>query len=122
MSIKEWKPAFIENSIVPKILSKLAPIDIWAISFCGVVFCQGSMSPRVKRHETIHFQQQLEMLFVPQLVLYVAFWLLGVLKYRNGTVAYYENPFEREAYENDEDEGYLRSRPRFAWVRHIRGD
>lgn len=122
MGMKKWKPMFFEDSFVPKIISKLAPIDIWAISLCGLVFCRGSLSPRVKRHETIHFQQQLEMLFAAQIILYVAFWLLGLVRYRNGSVAYYENPFEREAYENDADEEYLASRPRFAWVKYIRGD
>ena len=122
MGMKKWKPVFVENSAVPRILSRLAPINIWAISFCGMVFCRGNLSPRVKRHETIHFQQQLEMLFVTQLVLYVAFWLFGLIKYRDGSVAYYENPFEREAYGNDGDEKYLENRPRFAWTRHIQGD
>jgi hypothetical protein len=122
VGMKKWKPVFVENSAVPKVLSRLAPIDIWAISFCGMVFCRGSLSPRVKRHETIHFQQQLEMLFVAQLVLYVAFWLFGLIKYRDGSVAYHENPFEREAYENAGDEKYLENRPRFAWTKYIQGD
>ena len=122
MGMKRWKPVFVENSVVPKILSRFAPINIWAISFCGMVFCRGSLTPTVKRHETIHFQQQLEMLFVVQLILYVAFWLLGLIKYRNSSVAYYENPFEREAYANDGDERYLENRSRFAWVRYIQGE
>ena len=122
MGMKKWKPVFVENSAVPKILSRLAPINIWAISFCGMVFCRGNLSPTVKRHETIHFQQQLEMLFVAQLVLYVAFWLFGFIKYRDASVAYYENPFEREAYGNDGDKEYLENRPRFAWTRYIQGD
>ena len=119
MNMKKWKPMFFENSSIPKILSLVSPIDIWAISFCGFVFCRGEMSPRVQRHETIHFQQQLEMLFVFQLILYVGFWVLGLFRYRSTEVAYFENPFEREAFRNDEDEGYLENRPRFAWVRHL---
>ncbi len=119
MDMKKWKPMFFEHSFVPKLLSRVSPIDIWAISLCGLVFCRGELSPQVKRHETIHFQQQLEMLFVFQLVLYVAFWVVGLFRYRSPEVAYFENPFEREAYRNDADEGYLEKRPRFAWVRHL---
>jgi len=122
MGMKKWKPMFFETSFVPKLISKFAPIDIWAISLCGLVFCRGNLSPRVRRHETIHFQQQLEMLFVTQLILYVAFWLFGLIKYRNGSIAYYENPFEREAYQNDADEEYLENRPRYAWIKYIRED
>lgn len=120
MNAKRWKPMFFEDSRIPKLLSTISPIDIWAISLCGTVFCRGTLTPRVKRHETIHFQQQLEMLFAFQLILYVFFWVYGLFRYRSMLVAYYENPFEREAFRNDEDENYLENRPRFAWMKHIR--
>ena len=57
MNIKNWKPKFIENSKIPVWLSKLAPIDIWAISFGVWVWCRGELSKTTRRHETIHFQQ-----------------------------------------------------------------
>ena len=53
MDMKKWKPMFFEHSFVPKLLSRVSPIDIWAISLCGLVFCRGELSPQVKRHETI---------------------------------------------------------------------
>ena len=117
--MKNLKPLFFENSWFPKLLSKVSPIDVWAVSIGPFVWCKGELSEETKRHETIHFQQQLEMLFVFQLVLYVAFWVVGLFRYRSPEVAYFENPFEREAYRNDADEGYLEQRPRFAWVRHL---
>lgn len=113
------KPIFIENSRVPVFLSKFAPIEIWAISFGLWVWCRGELSDETKRHETIHFKQQLELLFIFQWVLYVAFWLVGVIRYRDGKKAYRENPFEREAYKHDGDVDYISSRKPFAWVREI---
>ena len=118
--MKNLKPFFIENSRIPVFLSYFAPIDIWAISFGLWVWCKGILSERTRRHETIHFQQQLELLFVGQWILYVLFWLIGMLRYRNGKKAYYENPFEREAYDNDENPSYLQERKFFNWVRYIR--
>lgn len=119
MNSKIWKPVFIENSKLPVFLSNFAPINIWAISFGPWVWCRGVLDESTKRHEVIHFQQQLELLFVGQWILYVLFYLKGLIQYRNGKTAYEENPFEREAYANDELKGYLPNRGRYNWVNYI---
>jgi len=120
---KEWEPKFYSNSKVPVWLSKLSPINIWAISFGCWVWCRGDLEQRAqrgtKRHETIHFQQQIELLFVGQWILYVLFYLIGLLRYRDGPTAYRENPFEREAYANDAYTNYLSTRNRFSWLKYI---
>lgn len=118
--LKNLKPKFVENSKIPVLLSYIAPIDIWAISFGFWVWCRGSLSESTRRHETIHFQQQLELLFVAHWVLYGLFWLRGLIKYRKGKLAYRESPFEREAYLNELDVDYLKNRPRFNWVKYIK--
>jgi len=119
-NVKLWKPKFIENSRVPIWLSKLAPIDINAISFGFWVWCRGEMSKTTRRHETIHYQQQLELLFIGQWVLYGLFYLVGLVRYRDGKKAYREIPFEREAYSNERKFTYLEKRKRYAWVSYIR--
>ena len=116
--MKKWKPIFINNSKVPVWLSKVSPINIWALSFFCFVWCRGVISGETKRHETIHFQQQLELLFVFQWLLYGLFWLHGYLKYRDGKLAYYRNPFEQEAYSHDQDSSYLEDRKRYSWTRY----
>ena len=116
---RKSKPIFIENSKVPVWLSYLAPIDIWAISFGLWVWCRGELSEETRRHETIHYQQQIELLFIGQWLLYGIFWLAGLVRFRDGKKAYYRNPFEVEAYTHDKDEDYLLSRKRFAWVKHM---
>ena len=119
MNTKLWTPWFIENSKVPVWLSKLAPINIWALSFGPWVWCRGELSKTTRRHEIIHFQQQLEMAFVFQWIAYGLFYLVGLAKYRDGATAYRENPFEREAYSNDRKFTYLEKRKRYAWVAYI---
>ena len=119
--IRNLKPLFVENSRVPVFLSYFTPITIWAISFGTFVWCRGKLSERVKRHETIHYHQQLELLFVFQWLLYVVFWAWGMMKYRYGKKAYRETPFERAAFGNDRDSDYLSSRPLYNWVRYIKG-
>ncbi len=112
-------PIFYENSKLPVYLSKIVPINVYAFSFAVWVVCRGVMSPRTRNHETIHYRQQLEMLFVFQWIMYGLFHLWGLLKYRDGQKAYYENPFEREAYDNDDDLGCLSRRKHFAWIPYI---
>jgi len=119
MNLKKLRPIFYENSSVPIWLSKIAPINVWANSFAIWVWCRGEMSEKTKRHETIHFQQQLECLFIGQWILYGLSWLAGYIKYGNGRDAYFNSVFEREAYDNDQVEDYLENRPRFAWVKYI---
>lgn len=117
--MKNLKPIFINNSKIPVWLSKIAPIDIWALSFFLFVWCRGDILEQTKRHEIIHFQQQIELLFVGQWLLYGIFYLVGFIKCRSGKEAYRNNPFELEAYSNDQDESYLQNRKRYSWIKHI---
>ena len=59
-------PLMFENSKVPVWLSYIAPINIGALSFFIFVWSRGEMSERTKRHETIHYKQQVELLFIIQ--------------------------------------------------------
>ena len=118
--MKLWKPIFIENSIIPRILSYVSPIKIGAISLGIFVFCRKEATPALRRHETIHFQQQLELLFVGFFALYLLFWLIGLVRTGKGNQSYQEIPFEREAYYNQYASNYLATRKHFAWVKYVR--
>lgn len=117
--MKSWKPLFIENSKIPVLLSYLAPIEIGAITLGPIVISRGEMSEITKRHETIHFQQFLELAFVGFIILYFGYWLWNLIRGDSGESAYYNIPFEKEAYYNDEDENYLQNRKRFSWIHYI---
>ena len=119
--LRSLKPIMIEDSKVPVILSYVAPIEIWAISFGPFVWCRGVMSNVTKRHETIHFHQQIELLFVGQWILYIGFWLRGLMSKKNktGRDAYYANAFEVEAYTHEMDENYLENRPFYNWRNYL---
>ncbi len=114
--MKHWKPLFIENSRIPFWLSKLAPIEIYAITLGPIVISTGEMSEQTKRHETIHYQQYLETGFVGFLLIYLWDYLLGYARHKDGALAYRSLRAEIEAYENDKDEKYLENRPRWKWL------
>jgi hypothetical protein len=75
---------------------------------------------RLIRHESIHTRQGKELLWVFFYLFYVLEFLVRFFQYRNWNIAYKNISFEREAYLNDGDAGYLQNRKRFAFIRHIR--
>tara|TARA_Y100001973_G_C5150480_1_gene307830 strand:+ start:264 stop:611 length:348 start_codon:yes stop_codon:yes gene_type:complete len=108
-------PIFIENSKIPVWLSYLSPINITAITLGPVVLSRGVMSEDTRRHEAIHWEQYKELLIVGFLILYLFFWVKNLLSGFNGKGAYMNIPFEKEAYENHSDRGYLVHRKRYSW-------
>ena len=106
----------IENSRIPIWLSYLVPITIGAITMGFIVFSRGEMDERTKRHETIHFQQFVETLFLGFLLLYIWDYISGLVRYRNGELAYRQIRAEREAYLHDNESDYLERRKRWHWI------
>ena len=121
--IRKWvskrEPWFFENSILPVLLSKVAPIEVFAFSFGPFVFCRNRLPMQTRQHEIIHYHQQLEMLFIGQWLLYAYFWLSAKWSGFSGKDAYYANPFEAEAYDNDSNVLYLEERPFWAWRKYL---
>lgn len=114
---KNSRPWFFENSKVPVVLSKLAPIDIGAITIGPLVFSRGEMSEVTKNHEAIHWQQYIETGIFGFIILYYSFYLFNYIKYRDGKTAYHMIPFEKEAYDNDGNMEYLKTRERWTWAK-----
>jgi hypothetical protein len=107
------KQKIITNSKIPQRLSLF--IDIYAITLYPYVFIKDEGNPTVINHEKIHLEQQRELWLIGFYFLYILYWLIGKVKGMSNTGAYHSIPFELEAYENDEDEDYLKNRKRFAW-------
>ena len=114
------KPIVFENNPIPVWLSKLAPIEINALSFGPFVICRGKLSEETRRHETIHFHQQLEMLFVFQWVLFGLFYIIGRFTTGSWKMSYYCNPFEVEAYNHAGEKDYLKKRKLWAWKKYLK--
>ena len=115
--MRNWKPIYIENPRILAWLSYLAPISIQAITLGVIVISKDEMSEVTKNHETIHFQQYLETLFLGFLILYFWDWFIGLVKYRDGRKAYLSIRAEQEAYKNQENLEYLSTdRKRWRWL------
>ena len=115
--MRNWKPIYIENSRILGWLSYLAPISIQAITLGVIVISRDEMSEVTKNHETIHFQQYLETLFLGFLILYFWDWFIGLVKYKDGQKAYLSIRAEQEAHKNQENLEYLPTdRKRWCWL------
>lgn len=92
----------------------------WASAVClapfGIYF-KKHYYERTINHEKIHWKQQMEMLIVPFYLWYSVEWLLKIPI--NGKKAYMSISFEREAYSNDHNLGYISTRKHFAWFKRI---
>jgi hypothetical protein len=70
-------------------------------------------------HERIHFRQQLELLILPFYIWYILEYLIHRLKGKSSYQAYMSISFEREAYANDNDLGYLKRRKIWRFWKYI---
>ena len=70
-------------------------------------------------HERIHLRQQLELLIVFFYVWYLLEYLCRLVQFRDRKKAYYAISFEREAYENEKDLGYLKARSFWKFLRYF---
>jgi hypothetical protein len=69
-------------------------------------------------HETIHLRQQLELLVIPFFLFYMIEFFIRLLHYKNWSLAYKNISFEREAYKNENDLNYLKSRSFWAFLNY----
>jgi len=85
-----------------------------AIALFGIIFARKKfepLTPRTIRHEEIHVAQAKEL--GGWLLFYIAYLFLWIEHgYRN-------NPFEREAYDNEFKADYLENREIYAWKKYI---
>lgn len=91
----------IKNKILP-------PKGYSAIAIFPFIFTRkDEISEEIINHEKIHFAQQKELLIIPFFLLYGIFHLI---------YGYRKNPFEKEAYNNDDNPEYLKNRKFWAWL------
>ncbi len=74
---------------------------------------------RLIHHETIHYHQQIELLFIFHWLLYALFYVISRIAGRGHYIAYRYNPFEIEAYRHDGEFDYLSKRRLYAWTNYL---
>jgi hypothetical protein len=87
-----------------------------AVTIYPFVFVRkGRVTSRRVNHESIHIRQQGELWVIPFYILYFSYWAYHRI-FSPKENAYRLIPFEREAYENDENLAYLYTRRPHSWL------
>jgi hypothetical protein len=69
-------------------------------------------------HERIHLRQQLELLIILFFIIYVIEFIGRLIQFRNWKKAYRNISFEREAYSNEKDLGYISTRSFWKFIQY----
>ena len=105
------------------IYSKYLPIKGYvAINLFGIIFAREEFKPLSKvteNHEAIHTAQMRELLYVFFYLWYVIEWIIRLIQYRDRKEAYLNISFEREAYKNQSDLGYLKYRKKYEFRKYL---
>ena len=70
-------------------------------------------------HERIHLRQQLELAILPFFIWYFFEYLLRLIQFRSRREAYKNISFEREAYANERNFGYLQKRKFWSFLKYL---
>lgn len=106
----------IKNNIIP--FKGFTALTLWPFIFVRKD-SEKYYTDIVNRHETIHGEQQKEMLILLFLVWYGIEWLVKLCYYGNAMTAYKNISFEREAYQNQNDLAYLDIRKHYSWIKYL---
>jgi hypothetical protein len=90
--------------------------DVNAMTVGPFVFCKPGIKETTRNHERIHYQQNIETLFVGLLVIYTYDYIKGLLCGKNSYDSYMSTRSEIEAYDNENNLKYLSQRKRYQWI------
>lgn len=99
----------------------LIPKRFRGFTFFPFVFLKNKVDKEdvvMLNHEKIHLRQQLELLVIPFLLVYILEFLFLWFRYKKFNSAYRNISFEREAYLNEKDLDYLKQRSFWRFMKY----
>ena len=96
-----------------------------AINLFGILFARkgANINERTLNHERIHSEQMRELLFVPFYLLYIIEFIIRIpMSDFDVHKAYRNISFEREAFANDENFEYLKTRKLFSAFKYLKSN
>ena len=70
-------------------------------------------------HEKIHLRQQKELLVLLFYIIYGLEWIIKFFIYKNSYITYKNLSFEREAYQNENNQEYLKKRKLWSFLNYL---
>ena len=104
------------------IYNKIIPFgkQFHAINLFGILFAKGPCDRYVINHESIHTEQIKELGYIFFYIAYVLEWIVRIIQNRSCVKGYENISFEREAYRNDRNLNYLKTRKRYSFLDYIK--
>lgn len=100
----------------------LTPRGFRGLTFFPFVFIlnkEDKLNQVFMNHEHIHLRQQLELLILPFYVWYFLEFMIRFVHCKDRKMAYRNISFEQEAYENENDPNYLKSRSFWNFLHYV---
>lgn len=107
--------------ISPKFIQYFTPKNIAGITIFPFIILEKNelkLDKTFINHEMIHIYQQAELLFIVFILLYYSEFFIKLFKYKDAQIAYKNISFEREAYSNESNYNYLKTRKFFSFVKY----
>ncbi len=107
--------------ISPLFIKYFTPKKISGISIFPFIILDNKQLKTDKKfinHEMIHVYQQMELMFIFFVLFYYAEFIILWFKYKNIQKSYQNISFEREAYENEANFDYLKTRRWFSFIKY----
>lgn len=95
----------------------LVPQGYKGMTIFPFIFYRGELNDTFVNHERIHLRQQIELLVLPFFVIYILHYLINFIRYANHDKAYRNIIFEKEAYSNERNLDFLKTRKWFQCFR-----
>ncbi|MCH3884460.1 hypothetical protein L2Z00_06105 [Tenacibaculum sp. MSW2] len=105
---------FISRYIVPK-----GFVGITLFPFIILKKKELKLNKVLINHEKIHLKQQQELLIIFFYVFYGLEFLIKFFKYKNAFITYKNLSFEREAYINEHDFKYIKTRKFWSFINYL---
>lgn len=105
--------------IASKYLVPKGYIGITLFPFIFVREAKLMQHPLLLNHERIHLRQQAELLIIPFYIWYVLEYLIRLFHYKDKKKAYRNISFEREAYTNEVNLDYSKTRKFWNFIKYL---
>ena len=99
-------------------LIKVSAIALYP--FCLIQHKKYKGHLQLLNHERIHFRQQIELLIIPFYFFYLLHYLILLARLGNHDNAYRNIVFEKEAYANDQNLEYLKTRKIWSFMNYFK--
>lgn len=104
----------VYNSVIP--FKGFSAMNLFGLLFVRNEY-KNRLSSKTMNHESIHTEQIKELGYIPFYILYLLEWFVRLFIKGN---AYRNISFEQEAYSNDRNYDYLKTRNHYAWLKYYR--